>query len=101
MRDVFEFITEYDATDVRQRAALLADPAQVEDERWDSLLAALAEHLALRDGLEPPVWAAGHQLATAWFPYDTALARCDAIVHAPGAFKIRNVFLSARELEHA
>lgn len=101
MRDVFEFITEYDAADLRLRAALLADPAQAEDEHWDSLLAALAEHLALRDGLEPPAWTAGHHLATAWFPYNTALARCDAIVHAPGAFKVRNVFLSARELEHA
>ena len=39
-----------------QTALLTNDPPSVGDERWDALLAALAERLAAKHDLAPPGW---------------------------------------------
>src|SRR5260370_32229339 len=51
---VWEFMEEYrwEADDV-QPSLLEAEPPSTGDERWDTLLAALAEHLAARHDLAP------------------------------------------------
>lgn len=65
------------------------------------LLAALAEHLAARDGRGAASWAEVRRLGQFWFPFNTPAARADAIVHAPAAFRRRGVFVAPQELEVA
>lgn len=88
-RLIAEFLEEYrhEPADVR-RDLLKAEPSSTGDDRWDVFLAALAEHLAARDG-------------RFWFPFNTPAARVDAIVHAPAAFRRRGVFVAPQELEVA
>ncbi|MGF1647246.1 MAG: hypothetical protein ACFCVF_10070 [Kineosporiaceae bacterium] len=101
-RLVAEFLEEYRWEPRTARRPLLAEePATTGDERWDVLLAALAEHLAARDGRGAPAWAESRALDRFWFPYNTRAARVDAIVHAPAAFRRRGVFVAGRELEVA
>jgi hypothetical protein len=101
-RLVAEFLEEYrwEPGDVRPR--LLADePAGTGDEHWDVFLAALAEHLAARDGRAGPDWSEARRLRRFWFPFNTKAARVDAVVHAPAAFRRRGIFVAPQELEVA
>jgi hypothetical protein len=101
-RLVIEFLKEYhrEPTDVRQW--LLTDaPGPTGDERWDALLAGLAEHLAMRDGRSAPGWSASRGLRRFWFPFDTPGARAQALVHAPAAFRRRGVFVADYEIDAA
>ena len=101
-RLVAEFLEEYRWEPVDHRHRLLAnEPTSTGDERWDVLLAALAEHLAARDGCGAPPWSERRRLRRFWFPFNTPAARADAVVHAPAAFRRRGVFVSAHELEVA
>jgi hypothetical protein len=101
-RLVAEFLEEYRWEPVESRARLLEnEPAATGDERWDVFLAALAEHVAARDGRDGPVWAGRRSLLRFWFPFDGRAARADAIVHAPAAFRRRGVFVARQELEVA
>lgn len=98
-RLISEFLEEYRHQPPAGRAALLAEePPSTADERWDVLLAALAEHLAARDGRGVPAWAAGRRLEVFWFPFNTAAARVDAFVHAPASFRSRGIFVAPEEL---
>jgi hypothetical protein len=97
-----EFLEEYRWESAGTRHDLLvAEPGDVGDRRWDVLLAALAEHLAARDGRGAPSWSEGRALTQFWFPFNTPSARTDAIVHAPAAFRRRGVFVAAHELDVA
>jgi hypothetical protein len=101
-RLVAEFLEEYRHEPDTERARLLAEePPPTGDQRWDVFLAALAEHLAARDGRGEPAWAEQRRLRTFWFPFDTRAARADAIVHAPAAFRRRGIFVAPQELEVA
>jgi hypothetical protein len=77
------------------------DPPSVGDERWDALLAALAEHLAAKHDLAPPVWTELRVLGRRWFPAELRVQRADALVHAPAAFRKHGVYLAAADLEAA
>jgi hypothetical protein len=101
-RLVAEFLEEYRWEPVDSRHMLLAaEPAGTGDERWDVFLAALAEHLAARDGRGAPAWAESRSLRRFWFPFNTRAARVDALVHAPAAFRRRGVYVAPQELEVA
>lgn len=101
-RLVAEFLEEFRHERAAVRATLLAaEPAGTGDERWDVFLAALAEHLAARDGHAAPEWAYGRRLRTFWFPFDTPAARVDAVVRAPASFRGRGIFVAPEELEVA
>jgi hypothetical protein len=76
-------------------------PSLVGDERWDALLAALAEHLAAKHDLAPPAWAEPRVLRRPWFPAELRVQRADALVRAPAAFRKHGVYLSAADLEAA
>jgi hypothetical protein len=80
---------------------LVAEPPTTSAERWDVFLAAMAEHLAARDGRGVAAWAADRRLSTFWFPFDTPAARADAVVHAPASFRARGIFVSPVELSVA
>jgi hypothetical protein len=101
-RLVAEFLEEYRWEPLGVRQALLeAEPPTTGDQRWDVFLAALAEHLAARDGRGAQPWAESRSLRRLWFPFNTRAARADALVHAPAAFRRRGVFVAAHELEVA
>lgn len=101
-RMVAEFLEEYRWETAQSRFALLTgEPATTGDERWDVFLAALAEHLAAKDGRRAPPWVETRSLRRFWFPFNTRAARVDAIVHAPAAFRRRGVFVAPQELEVA
>jgi hypothetical protein len=98
-RLVAELLEEYRHEPAVVRVALLADePPSTGDERWDVFLAALAEHLAARDGRGAAAWAADRRLQVFWFPFDTSAARVDAVVHAPASFRRRGIFVAPGEL---
>src|ERR1700759_3513053 len=89
-RLIAEFLEEFSWESSGERCDLLADETGTAgDHRWDVFLAALAEHLAGRDGVSGPAWCETRVLDVAWFPFNTAGARVDAIVHAPAAFRRR------------
>jgi hypothetical protein len=101
-RLVAEFLEEYRWEPAATRGALLTDePAGSGDERWDTFLAALAEHLAAKDGHAAPAWAETRVLRRFWFPFNTRAARVDAVVNAPAAFRRRGVYVAAQELNVA
>jgi hypothetical protein len=101
-RLIAEFLEEYRHEPADRHMALLSpEPASTGDQRWDVLLAALAEHLAARDTCGAPSWAESRRLRTFWFPFNTPAARVDAVVHAPAAFRRRGVFIAPQELEVA
>jgi hypothetical protein len=99
---VWEFLEEYRWEPAETQASLLRDePAPIGDERWDALLAALAEHLAAQLDLAPPPWAEPRVLQRAWFPAQLQIHRAEALVWAPAAFRKHGVYLSARDLDAA
>ncbi|MFY1617070.1 hypothetical protein [Micromonospora sp. WMMD736] len=101
-RLVAEFLEEYRWEPAEVRPGLLdVEPAPTGDERWDVFLAALAEHLAAKDGRGAPSWVTTRSLRQFWFPFNTPAARVDAVVHAPAAFRRRGVYVAAQELNVA
>lgn len=99
---VWEFMEEYRwEPRTHQPSLLLDEPSLIGDQRWDTLLAALAEHLAAQHDLAPPGWADMRVLRQPWFPAELAIQRADALVWAPAAFRKHGVYLSAKDLEAA
>ena len=99
---VWEFLEEYRWEPAEIQVRLVHDePQPVGDERWDALLAALAEHLCAQHDLAPPPWAETRVLRRPWFPAPLAVLRADALVRAPAAFKKHGVYLSAHDLAAA
>ena len=99
---VWEFMEEYRWELGNAQPALLEEePTAIGDERWDTLLAALAEHLAAKHDLAPPMWTELRVLRQPWFPAELKVQRADALVHAPAAFRKHGVYLSAADLEAA
>lgn len=99
---VWEFLEEYrwEPGDV-QLSLLCDEPPAIGDERWDVLLAALAEHLAAQHGRAAPEWTEIRVLQRPWFPAELEIQRADALVWAPAAFRKHGVYLSVRDLEAA
>ena len=99
---LWEFLEEYrwELADI-QLSLLQDEPSLTGDERWDTLLAALAEHLAAGHDVAPPQWAELRVLRRPWFPAELEIQRADALVWAPAAFRKHGVYLSARDLEAA
>ena len=101
-RLIAEFLQEYRCEPGHSRAVLLAEePPHIGDERWDVFLAALAEHLAAADDRAGPPWSEHRELGRSWFPFNTAAARADALVHAPAAFRRRGIYIAPQELQVA
>ncbi|MFI6297572.1 hypothetical protein ACIBEJ_38675 [Nonomuraea sp. NPDC050790] len=99
---VWEFLEEYRWEEPERQLPLLRDePAPIGDERWDVLLAALAEHLAARHDAAPPAWTVPRVLRTPWFVSDLPSKRAEALVRAPAAFRKHGVFLAGSDLEAA
>lgn len=104
LRLFFEFMRGADeARGAAGDAALIlvVDEAPIiGDARFDALVAAAGEHVALRCGQPGPQWTvgAGRFLAEPWWVCDLASARAEAAVSTPAPFRNRNVFISERDL---
>jgi hypothetical protein len=99
---VWEFLEEYrwEPDDV-QLSLLCDEPPATGDERWNVLLAALVEHLAVQHDRAAPEWTEIRVLQRPWFPAELEIQQADALVWAPAAFRKHGVYLSARDLEAA
>lgn len=75
-------------------------PASCGDGRVDATLAALAEHLARRDGWPPPAWCFEEWRATGrwWFVAGLRSLHATALVQSPLAFRTRGVFICDGDL---
>jgi hypothetical protein len=99
---VWEFLEEYRWEPADIQPSLLRDePGPSAMSRWDTLLAALAEHLAAGHDLAPPEWAGARGLRRPWFPAELEIQRAEVLIWAPAAFRKHGVYLSARDLEAA
>jgi hypothetical protein len=99
---VWEFLEEYRWEQAGAQPSLLQEePAPVGDDRWDALLAALAEYLAARLDLAPPPWAESRVSRRPWFPAELQIQRAEALVWAPAAFRKHGVYLLVRDLDAA
>jgi hypothetical protein len=99
---VWEFLEEYSWEPTDEQPQLFRDePRPSGADKWDALLAALAEHLAAKLDLAPPEWSRSRTLTTPWFPSSLPSKRVEALVWAPAAFRKHGVYLSARDLEAA
>jgi hypothetical protein len=99
---VWEFLEEYrwEPAEIQQ-TLVQAEPSSVYDDRWDALLAALAEYLTAQHDLAPPAWTESRVLSRAWFPAELAIQRADALAWAPAAFRKHGVYLSVHDLAAA
>lgn len=100
---VREFLDEYAlrvSPQLRQ-VAVDAEPRPSGDPRWDAYLAALAEHLSVRDGFAPPAWTVGPArfLDRMWFVVERRAFFPSALRDAPASFRRRGVFITAGALE--
>lgn len=68
----------------------------------DAAFAALADHLAGRDGWATPAWASDSSRRTAsWYPAVPAIFRKEAKRESPKAFRRRGIFITSRSLARA
>jgi len=77
------------------------EPAPTGAQQVDAALAALAEHLAERDGWEAPAWAGDPARTTTWYPDLLEMDRHEATHHGPKAFRRHGVFITHRALGRA
>lgn len=101
-RLVLDFVGRHAAADPAHRAALLLScPGPTGDARWDSVVGALAEHLAFHDAMDAPQWCTENHrfLSQPWFWVDLPSVRRRALVNAPTAFRRRNVWIDRADLE--
>jgi transcriptional regulator with XRE-family HTH domain len=97
-----EFLDEFYVTrDKRDRTAMLsAEPPLAADDRTNAYLAAVAEHLALRNGLPVPEWAGkpSRFLRRPFFPAGLESLKATLLVESPTAFRRRMIFVGADPL---
>lgn len=68
----------------------------------DAAFAALADHLAERDGWQPEIWVVDTaRRAASWYPLVPKILRADADRESPRAFRERGIFLTSRSLARA
>lgn len=103
LRFVFEFLRGV-GDDGHPLALLVgAEPPLTGDDRFDALLAAIAEDRCVRAAEAPPSWVhgPGRFLDRAWWVSELPSARASALVHAPASFRRRGVMLDRHDLEAA
>ena len=84
-----------------QRVTMLSvEPPLLEDPRKNAYLAAVAEHLSLRERLSVPSWAlAAHRfLKRPYFPCGLESLKAILLVESPTAFRRRLIFVGADPL---
>lgn len=101
---LLEFLEEYEHEPPSARRSLLeAEPPGTGDDRWDALLAGVAEWLAARDGFAAPDWvhAAARTLAASWCPYALASLQHLASQNSPPELRRHGVLIDPYDLARA
>jgi transcriptional regulator with XRE-family HTH domain len=107
LRHVIQFLDDVSRMETStRRQAILEEPEQVGDTRWDALLAGIAEMVSRRYGFAVPGWAAAPSrfLHRFWFVIEDILGRrapglaAVAFAKAPAPLANRGVFLDADTL---
>lgn len=97
-----EFLDEfYVEQNQRERAAMLTEePPLSDDDRLNAYLAAVAEHLALRNDLNVPDWALtpARFLKRPFFPAGLESLKATLLMESPAAFRRRMIFVGADPL---
>jgi hypothetical protein len=97
-----EFLEEHQQEARPSRGRLVADePPSTGFPEWDALLAGLAEHLAMCDGVGVPEWVEDRSrfLDEPWCYFDLPFFRAEAERETPEAFGRHGVLIRAVELE--
>ena len=79
------------------------EPERTGDARVDAAFAAMAEHLAHRDGWNPPAWSQDPSRTSAhrWIVTDLVGMHPTALAESPPSFAKRGVFITRGALERA
>jgi len=103
LRFVFEFLRAADDDGHPVVRLVVAKPEPTGDERFDALLAAIAEDLSVKADVAPPSWTLDEQrfLDHAWWVSDLPSGRAQALVHAPASYRRRGVMIDRHDLESA
>lgn len=85
------------------RGVFAEEPARTGSVELDAAFAALADHLAERDGWMVPAWALDPARAVApwWYPAVPAIFRDEAEQESPRAFRQRGILITGRSLARA
>jgi transcriptional regulator with XRE-family HTH domain len=78
--------------------AFFAQPSTTGDQRWDAMLAGVAEHLSLRAGREAPAWTAGHALRPLWFVGSVPGLDSMALANSAPSLRVRGVVIDQESL---
>ena len=99
---VLEFLEELQHETVERRLSLIAaEPDFVDRDRWDVLLGALCEYVAIRNDGRVPAWCTKPErlwCGRAWFLSDLPSVRACALSNSPASFRARGIFLEPEDL---
>jgi len=100
MRLVFEFLRAAQEDGHALRLLVAAEPQATGDERFDALLAAVAEDLSVQQRIRPPSWAREtHRfLDGLWWVSSLPSARARALVHSPASYRRRGIMIDRHDL---
>ncbi len=101
---LLEFLEEYEHEPTPIRRSLIeAEPGTVGDDRWNALLAGVAEWLAVRDDFAPPAWvhAPKRSLSDMWCPHTLASLRRLADDNVPPEIRRHGVLIDPYDLARA
>jgi hypothetical protein len=97
-----EFLDEYYVAPAADRARMLEDepPLLPDDDRANAYYAAVAEHLAMSDGLRAPAWvqSTARFLRRPFFPAGLESLKATLLVESPPAFRRRMIFVDRNPL---
>lgn len=78
------------------------EPERTGSQEIDAAFASLADHLAERDGWQPPLWVQDPSRTTqTWYPSVPVIFREEATRDSPRAFRERGIFITSRSLARA
>jgi hypothetical protein len=88
-------------TDAQRQRSIAEEPPRTGDARRDAYLAALAEHVSLRFGLDRPAWTTDPSRFLDRFCFKSEVPgfRALAIAQSPAAFRRRGIFIAAGALD--
>lgn len=104
---ILQTLDDYDSVLRRGGVSLAAEvfaeePPRTGSGQIDAAFAALAAHLAARDGWTAPAWAHDpSRCTTACYPGVPVIFRADADRESPNAFRQRGIFITSRSLLRA
>jgi DNA-binding IscR family transcriptional regulator len=97
-----EFLDEFYLAAAAERAGMLDEepPLLLDDERANAYYAAVAEHLAMKNGLPAPAWvhSKARFLRRPFFPAGLESLKATLLVESPPAFRRRMIFVEREPL---